>query len=305
MENMTLEVHITDKVSFPPPPTHKSGKDLSVWFSSLPSARGPTSPHSEQTVEDQRHDRKEAKVVGCEEPGDEGLNTQSSMLKKMKSRCHSNSEMSVLSEHSVGSINGDSGVSGIFAKSFDLHTPVSSRGEPSTLQSLDGTETGIDKDQLTPASDVCVYTENPTAGEDSQTNAVPGISQEIPAEEDSNKCDDGGGCKLVADLEIEKRSKTPGHLEGSDVGPAVAAEAVVVGGNKSGSALGKSALMVEEVEMSYHSCLSELAPYKPVVEIYTQLGAQVRILQLIFIIKPLLKFSLFYFIYSVSYFCEP
>ena len=34
-------------------------------------------------------------------------------------------------------------------------------------------------------------------------------------------------------------------------------------------------LMVEEVEMSYHKDLSNLAPYIPVVEVYTQLGAQV------------------------------
>ena len=308
MENVTLEVHITGKVPFSSPTARKSSKDLSVWFSSLPSTDdGSTPPRAELNTNDGKCSGRDA-TVGDEEPDDEDLDVRALSLKKRMSHRHSNSEMSVLSEHSVGSINGDSGVSGIFAKSFDLQTPVSSRGEPSTLQSLDSTESsGTGKHQLSPVSDICDDVENPTAsGGDHQTNAleVPEISQEILEGEDSSSlCENGSRRKSVADVEVEKRSEASGRLEGSESGPPAAA--VVMDNSKPGSAVEKSALMVEEVEMNYLSSLSELAPYIPVVEIYTQVGAQVKFSAMFLKIYFVLKcYSINCFSYAVSYFCE-
>ena len=266
MENMTLEIHITGSVPFNSASGEKD-KDLSTWFKALPPSNGAVKPDDVSSERVPGESRNEA---------GEKLRSQSATEKVMATQCIS--EVSFISEQS-GS-NGDSGVSTLSTKSPDSHTPVSSRGEPSTMLDLDcnGFEQRKAREQLTREFEVAQR--NSQSEEAFSTSAGPRVDQK---REEKVKTSCGLGNEASAsglgnDSGLGNEASSSGLESERDGGNSCLMKEPVlksVCANGINSSPGQSALMVEEVEMSYHKHLPDLAPYMPVVEVYTQLGAQV------------------------------
>ena len=259
MENLTLEVHITSKVDFSSGSVNKKDKDLSVWFSSLPS---PIIGITEEPVSSQRENGDEAQGVG-EEPDVEAEERSHS---RASEKLRSTSESSGFFEHSGISTNGDSG----FFKSFDLHTPVSSQGEPSPSYNCVDEEELIAEEQSSKEGEV---PQKVTERAESIVGEQLEVSREV---QESKECEKGSTVSasknkssnngLASETPFESSSHSVMKDLVSDITPSV---------NCNHSSPDKHTLTVEDVEMGYDSKLPELAAFIPVVEIYTQLGSQV------------------------------